>query len=307
MAVPACLLKLLSKSKKKSHLVQGWSAQSIGRNNVWKLDSPEHAVFFAKFPARDTLDREIVGLNLAIDLAGRDARFMAAPIETIDEDIPCIVTRAIGGTSLAELFKYAYRWDKNPLRRAAPIARVHRALSLALDWIAAWQQQQLEHLPLFEDHSPRGMYARIVVSWDADLGIPPVEFGFLQDKSDDYQTLLFGDASLGNFFYDDHRIGAIDFENIGFGNPHYDLLILRHWIHQAFGQWGYSCEPSLVTQIPESEHKLTSILAGLERSVLDHEFATERSDKRKQAQARSKVVRYLQLTLEYDRVLSSPS
>jgi hypothetical protein len=71
-------------------------------------------------------------------------------------------------------------------------------------------------------------------------------------KSSAKHCLLFGDVSMGNFFFDGNRIGAIDFEDVGFGPQIRDYEVLRYWLNRTFANFYYRTDHQLLKTIPRT-------------------------------------------------------
>jgi hypothetical protein len=209
---------------RRAELGNGTRATRCGRNAVWRLDLAGGESLFVTF-CRDSGDfsRRLFGLTVSAELARSDARFMAADIELADETAGTIVTRPIGGSSLAALFVDGFRFDRNPLGFRGPRELVRAGLDAASEWLAAFQHSSVIRPATLYDHSLSGSWARSRrrLSSPAFDGYPHLQG--IRDRYDlqsveDGNLLVMGDATLGNLYFDGSRAGAIDFEDVGVGH-----------------------------------------------------------------------------------------
>jgi hypothetical protein len=206
-----------------AELGNGTRATRCGRNAVWRLDLVGGESLFVTF-CRDSSDfsRRLFGLTVAAELARSDARFMAADIELADEPAGTIVTRPIGGSSLAALFVSAFRFDRNPLGFRRPRELVRTGLDVAAAWLAAFQRSSATRPATLYDHSLSGSWARSrrrlsSPAFNGYQQLQAVPDRYDLQPVDDGDLLVMGDATLGNLYFDGTRAGAIDFEDVGVG------------------------------------------------------------------------------------------
>ena len=230
-------------------------AVRVGRNDVWKLacHEAEHECLFAKFWASPAdYDREVIGLRLAGEMAQEDATFMAADLVLADKARGVVVTRQIPGRSFAEVVKAAYRIDRNPFRRQEAIAAATEALTRILRWLQTLHQRCVSPAESLRDHSLGNICGHIEKKLELfssrNSPIPPklLEaakslYVSLDATIDSGQptALMFGDVSFGNFFVDGMRVGAIDFEDLGYGVMGQDEFTLDWWMAEASRRWKY--------------------------------------------------------------------
>lgn len=228
-------------------LPQGIVAERCGRNDVWRLIDTVSKRYYAKvWDDEDEFRRELVGLQLANELADGRSGFTSAEIVYVSEADLLFVTAELPGDPVIDLFRNAYRIDKNPLRRKRPIATFRAALQAVLSWLSAFHELSSPSVTPIYDHSDSSIRERINTklntvfrgqTFGARLGIQSIPCGFAPQ---DDMGLVFGDVTLGNFFFDGERIGAVDFEDIGYGAPRRDFVGLRlelNWPFEKLHYW----------------------------------------------------------------------
>ena len=233
-------------------------ATRVGRNEVWQIDSPDSPRLFAKI-WRDPVafERELFGLRAARVIAENGNAFMAAEIAFVDGDAGLIVTREMPGEPLSNWIKRAYRIDKNPLRWNINRVRAARnGLKALLAWLDEFHCLDIPDQTPLHDHSTAGILKRIKAKLKStNIGDPlpkslDVADTIVGARIIGEQTLLFGDVTLDNFFFDGRRLGAIDFEDIGCGSAVRDYEVLRDSLAQAFRNIYYASDIQLVSSIP---------------------------------------------------------
>lgn len=256
-ASPQVVSALRASLTSETRLPDGSVARRVGRNRVWHLTAADGQDYFVKM-CHDGADfgRQVFGLRVARAMAAADARFIAAEIVTADADSHLLVTRPIGGTMVRELFAGGFRIDRNPLGRAPARAGAREALRRVSKWLEALHAQPADaRVPLY-DHSRAGVWRRTAMKLEAmaptttllsafagfssrwQLVAPPVDEG-----------LVFGDATMVNFFIDGGRVGAVDFEDIGRGAVARDQTTLRDDVERAFGNLHYRSDRAAIAQV----------------------------------------------------------
>ena len=251
---------------RRAELGNGTRATRCGRNAVWRLDLVGGESLFVTF-CRDAGDfsRRFFGLTVAAELARSDARFMAAAIEFADEAAGTIVTRPIGGKSLAALFVSAFRFDRNPLGFRRPRELVHAGLGAAVVWLAAFQHASVARPATLYDHSLSGSWARSRrrLSSPAFNGYQHLQaLPHLYDLQPvgDGDLLVMGDATLGNLYFDGSRAGAVDFEDVGVGHGCRDDAQLAADLFNMMGHPLSTSDRQLTAQLRERRRPLHALV-----------------------------------------------
>lgn len=260
-------------------LADGATAQRVGRNAVWQITAADGDQVFARV-CRDDADfaRQVFGLRLAERMAAADARFMAAALLTADAGTRLLVTRPIGGTSVSTIFANAHRLDRNPLARPATLAASRDALRKIAAWLTVFHQQPIDAgVPLY-DHSRVAVWQRTARKLDALSAAAPSLAAYAGFSTRWRLTaplaaegLVFGDATMGNFFVDGERVGAVDLEDVGRGATARDWATLQDDVTRAFGHAHYRTDRRLLQQV-DLEPDVTRELVLLELAVnrLEH-------------------------------------
>ncbi len=275
-SLPA-LIDFLASEPSKDVWFQGLHCVRVGRNPVWKISSSEEA-YFIKFAGDDRyFARERVGLEATARLAEDHDWIMAPRILHLSAEHRALVMSGLAGESVGRLLARGFRIDRNPTRR-----RGRRDLFLtALESVVAWLEllhslQPPFGAPLF-DHSPGGMRTRVVrkLARAQDLKVLDISLGLIARIEqmvvpvDDPGRLVTGDASLGNFIWDEGRIGRIDFEDLGSGHPDRDLAELHEGMLAVERRPWYWSPARAADLIPKptspSVHILTSLEWALDR------------------------------------------
>ena len=242
-------------------------AEKCGRNNIWRLTAVNAGVYFARLSrSKGEHERALYGLQLAEGLAATHGQFMAASVVCHDDVDWVFVTRQLPGVALSELFKSAYRLDRNPLRRSGPQERCRAAISLLIQWLNEFHKlDPHKGIPL-HDYSLHGIRRRINRKLNSSvngktyarhLGVQ------LLDEIEglkEHDTLIFGDVTLGNFFFDGSRLGAIDFEDIGIGPGIRDQVCLRREFLRAFEKIHYLTDRTLLSLTRQDEGQHISLI-----------------------------------------------
>lgn len=228
-------------------LPDGRVAHRVGRNRVWRVESPRQGAHFLKI-CRDAADfeRQTFGLRTAAALAASGPGCLAATVVAEDPARHLLVSTPIEGECLAEIFTDAFRWDRNPWARPAKVRRALDALAAVMRWLRAFHAAPVAAAPAAAyDHTAAGTWRRIAHKLDAieaRSGLPAGQYGW-RDRTFTPPAapvgLVFGDATLGNFFCDGDRVGAVDFEDVGTGDGARDQATLCRIIEMAFAQPHY--------------------------------------------------------------------
>lgn len=244
----------------KSHeslLSDGSTAYRVGRNLVWHLITGQGHSYFVKLCRDgDDFSRQVFGLNLSQDIAAADSRFMAADIVAVDPRRLLIVTRPIGGALVSALFSKAFRVDRNPLWRTPARVGAREALGMVATWLNALHARPADaNVPLY-DHSREAAWKRTALKLDAlSLTAPSLSrhvgfsrrWRFVARPGD--KSLVFGDATMANFFVSNGRVGAVDFEDVGLGPVSRDWATLENDVRQAFRNIHYRTDRQALDQV----------------------------------------------------------
>lgn len=237
-------------------------ARRVGRNLVWQVvEHRSPSVVFVKFrPNLAELHREVNGLQLAVETARGTSRFMSAELILADDVRRVIVTKSLPGQSYAEILRSAYRLDKNPLGRRRSLELVTHCTSLIVDWFDTFSQRRVLPQDELLDHSLVGVMDRINNKLDdlCTLKLPSLHshLNAIRDYSAEWISrvavrngAVLGDASPTNFVFDGTRLGVIDFEDFGFGDPGRDHFVLDYHLQRLSRHWGYRSCSSLRQQL----------------------------------------------------------
>lgn len=216
------------------------NAHRVGRNAVWRLDSSAgNAVAYLKF-ATDSrwYSRELYGYEIASNMSRESEYSSSADVLFACSTRRCLATSPICGTPVSEVFKSAYRIDKNPLRRRVKTMEACSAIEGVVRWLRQFHQQPVPaHVDLY-DHRPSNASRRLqkLLRTQPDekdertladiIGVSAGEVPSLTNEGV-CSKVIFGDVTLGNFFWHNKKIGAIDFEDIGVGEVARDFMTLR--------------------------------------------------------------------------------
>lgn len=254
----------------------------VGRNPVWRVSANDD-VFYCKIcPSVAELRREASGYRLAEAIAREDDRFVAASVLSTDEEQRLLLTRPVPGTPVVDWLKAAYRIDKNPLKRRSRLDAIADVLDLVCEWLRRLHECPPELCQELCDHNMGAIGDRInrVVNrmHNGATIAELLEFADLPPLTDIADAgLTFGDCTLGNFFTDGARLGAIDFEDIGVGSPRRDFSNLRDGIGEALDNPYYYADAKLLDAIYVSNGSMIDIAIQLERKILRYEMALQES------------------------------
>jgi hypothetical protein len=229
------------------HLIQGVHCRRVGRNDVWRVKDGM-TVYFVTFCKSDKdFHRRLAGIELCERIARGTTSIVAPRLEAVIDDSRTIVTHMTQGRSVDQLFRDAYRVDRNPFRRRAPQVTFLRALEAISQFLAAFHESEpisREHL---WNHGPEAVSQRIrshltrlakridaLRGWDLPV-LPGTSGGRL--------GMVLGDVSLGNFLIDGRQLTCVDFEDIGIGEAYRDRVLLSHSLKQPLRQWHYWQQP----------------------------------------------------------------
>lgn len=232
--------------------VASLKATPVGRNQVWELrDCTDRCVAYAKRTTSESwYRREILGYQLAEKITLEDTRFHAARLIGVHDQSQMIVTSPIGGRPVSLIFCDAFRKDKNPFRNRKKIDLAVQAIRGVVAYLAKLRTVAVPNQASLYDHSIDGVLVRInkklkqPMGNSADrtfadwLGIPSADVS-VRAGGDFLGETLFGDVSLGNFYLEDGRIGAIDFEDLGSGSLGRDEAYLSLQLQKALRQFHY--------------------------------------------------------------------
>jgi aminoglycoside phosphotransferase (APT) family kinase protein len=205
--------------------------------------------------------RERHGLEVSQQLASNH-EWMAAPeLVYTDETEGALITTSLPGTGVRRVLQPAFRVDRNPLRRAAPMDHAFRGFAYGLRWLAHLHQVPVTCRELLFDHSSlrvkdrvleklrRGIeYGVLSVTEDILARFAELELAAPQQP----ERLLCGDATIGNFLWDGRRIGRVDFEDPGFGGPDRDYSEIRQGLELVARKPWYWSVDRAVALLPKS-------------------------------------------------------
>jgi aminoglycoside phosphotransferase (APT) family kinase protein len=258
-----------------------WVVLRVGRNPVWRIQS-RSATFFVKIMKDPRYyQRERHGFEVSQQLAAQHGWITAPELVHTNEAQGALITTALPGIGVGRLLRSAFRMDRNPLRRNAPIEEFLRALSLVLEWLAELHRMPMTSKDLLFDHSSTRVRERILVKLNRGLehGVLEVDEQTLQrfrqiDVSvpEAANHLICGDATLGNFLWDGQRqrIGRVDFEDLGFGAPSRDYSEIRQGLEVAGKKPWYWNAGKAMTMVPSSSGHVEEDLYRLEWALDRH-------------------------------------
>lgn len=259
-----------------------FSAKRVGRNEVWKLDSSTgDTVAYLKFATDPRwYSRELHGYGVASQMSQDSEGLISANVLFACRARQCFATSPIDGTPVSELFKSAYRFDKNPLRRNAKTMVARNAISGIVEWLHQLHQQSVLAEGDLYDHRPSNVTLRVqrllrtqpvqhdCRKLDDIVGVNADDIPFLPDEGNSGK-IIFGDVTLGNFFWCGNRIGAIDFEDIGIGDADRDFITLRSEILRPMKRFYYFNDPVLQKAIPLPARSYQAVVYELEHLLHD--------------------------------------
>lgn len=270
----------------------GLSAEPVGRNRVWKISSADRGseMFYVKIVReRSWYDREVRGLKIAGVLAERHDWITAPPLLYQDAERLAIVIGAIPGESGTSLIRRAYRMDKNPLRRRKAITPFLDGVRHAVEWLRLLHAHEYEEFEGLVDHRASSVAQRVVRKLEravraTSLSIDSGKIDRLGSLGSAYPrgpaSLICGDASLGNFFWDGERIGRIDFEDLGVGPAGRDFNTIRLYVSRITDLPWYWSDDEVESIVPDGEEGWEGALHTLEWKLDYHWGAHQRSSMR---------------------------
>lgn len=254
----------------------GWSAERVGRNRVWRVSSETAAVprcYVKAVSEREWYERELAGLKVARDLEAYHDWAMAPEVVFTDPTQLALITTALPGRSGNALLRDAYRRDKNVFANQAPIQRFREALRHIISWLQEFHGGMVDRPHVCIDHRSSSVHERVVSK--VDRAISEANFriddsvtrgldALSLEKEESEGSLLCGDVSLSNFYWDGARVGRIDFEDIGIGSPSRDFGILRLHIERITGLPWYRQDSELEKILPIGAPGIIGFLHTLE-------------------------------------------
>jgi aminoglycoside phosphotransferase (APT) family kinase protein len=251
-----------------------WVVRRVGRKPVWRIQSRSGTFFVKVMKDSRYYRRERHGLEISQQLAAQHEWMTAPELVHLNEARRVLITTALPGMGVGRLLRSAFRMDRNPFRRKAPMEEFLRTLSIALQWLAELHQMPVTCNDLLLDHSATRVRERILGKLTRALehGVLEVDEQALErfrqlDVSvpEPASHLICGDATLGNFLWDAQRqrIGRVDFEDFGFGAPSRDFSEIRQGLEDADRKsWYWNVDqamqvvPSSSLDVEEGLHRL---------------------------------------------------
>jgi hypothetical protein len=258
---------------------EGWTAERLGRNPVWRLTKGERTIYAKQAYGQRHYSRELYGLKLGARLAEAHPWITAAEFLYGDSEKHIIVTGAISGSGLGAIMRSAFRIDRNPFHRAGPIAAFKEGLDLALNWLRAFHSLPFESESFLFDHTAGNVRDRLVTKLERAItaGYLSIDSGTIRrlqsisiPRPTAPPTLISGDASIGNFIWDGMRIGRIDFEDIGFGSPAREFAEVRADLTAVKPKPWYWSTQEPATLLPPPESGIEALLNRLEWQLDRH-------------------------------------
>jgi hypothetical protein len=256
-----------------------WDVLRVGRNPVWRIRSTD-GLFYAKIMrAQPYYRREHHGLDISRQLADRYEWITAPELVYTNEAQGVLITTALPGVGVGRVFRAAFRMDRNPFRRDAPIEAALGALSQVLQWLGEFHQMPVTCREVLFDHSTTrrrdrifGKLTRGIEHGVLEVAGPTLErFRELDvSVSTAPAQLISGDATLGNFLWDGQRIGRVDFEDLGFGAPARDYSEIRQGLEAAGNRPWYWGVDRAMTLVPTSTGRVEDALYRLEWTLDRH-------------------------------------
>ena len=240
------------------HFAQ-FEATRVGRNAVWKVLNKDNSdLFYVKFFSKDEwYERELFGRNLVEQIGKSNARCIYSRVEHTCNLERYIISNPIHGVDLSETLKQAYRIDRNPFKRMQRIKVAEKAMLNAIGFLEVLHNAPTSNQSFLYDHTLEGVAKRIEILLDRMfVWASASDRQYILDIKEKYsptrcrcqsrKVLVFGDVTLGNFFWSDESSGAVDFEDIGIGSPSRDFVLLRYYLQKMHGNRFYFKKPSLV-------------------------------------------------------------
>jgi aminoglycoside phosphotransferase (APT) family kinase protein len=261
-----------------------WAVLRVGRNPVWRIESRGGTFFVKIMKSPRYYQRERHGLEVSQRLARQHDWITAPELVYTNEGQGALITSALPGVGVGRLLRSAFRRDRNPFRRTAPIEEMLRAFSQVLRWLAELHRVPVTCSTLLFDHSITSMRDRILrkLNRAVEHGLLELNdcvlqrFRELQVSASQPEHLISGDATLGNFLWDGQRIGRVDFEDLGVGAPARDYSEIRQGL-EAVGhnRWYWSVDQAVV-MLPPTSGRVEEALYRLEWA-LDRHWPGERT------------------------------
>lgn len=258
---------------------EGMSVLRVGRNRVWRVETPVRTVFVKIMDTDPYHRRELHGLQLSQRLADQHDWIVAPQLLHSEAEQRALVTSSLPGTSVGRLLQLAFRADRNPLRRTGPVDRFHTALSHVLRWLEHLHGTDSIDPSVLFDHTTLHMRERILskLRRAVDSGLLDCEDEVLKQFEDievpspeTEAHVICGDATLGNFFWDGERVGRIDFEDLGFGAPARDYSEIRQGLEYIAGKPWYRSTRRALELLPASGGGVQDTLYRLEWALDRH-------------------------------------
>ena len=239
----------------------GWRGVRVGRNEVWKVTRQSGERYFVKFyDSKWQFRRDLVGLDAAHEVAARNSQYCAPTVLNADGAVSAIATTELSGPSLRTVLSRAFRMDQNPLRRSAPIQRALDLLHRIIGYLRELHGSRCAPDESLLDHSVHGIVSRISRKLSRierlSRGKPTYLKCLLTDVRRACSDLaidvdrvdmvpVFGDPVPDNIMMDGGRVGLIDFEDYGLGDPARDWVMLLDSVTPSWSWWHWSNAPIL--------------------------------------------------------------
>jgi aminoglycoside phosphotransferase len=257
-----------------------WAVARVGRNPVWRAESPSETFFVKIMKDPRYYARERHGLEVSQRLASQHDWITAPDLVHADEATGALVTSALPGVGVGGLLRSAFRMDLNPLRRSGQVQELLRALSFVLRWVGELHRLPVSCKNLLFDHTSTRIRDRVLVKLERGiehdvLAIDPAareRLSQLELPVPEHLHLICGDATLGNFLWDGQRerIGRVDFEDFGFGSPARDFSELRLGLEAAGRKpWYWNVDRALA-MVPSGDGPVEERLCRLEWTIDRH-------------------------------------
>lgn len=224
------------------HLREGLYGKCVGRNNVWKIinASRELVCYVKMFENERWFRREAKGREIADTLAAQFQGMISGKVIFNSQEHRAIVSEGIPGRSYADIFSSAYRIDRNLFRTSERLGYAEKAFSALINWLEVFHNSNKLRCETFYDHSTDGVRKRILfiaseIKWN-ETAVERAVFDFASNlnhcscKQTGECESVFGDVCFDNFFFDGVGVGAVDFEDIGFGNSSRDWVLLDYYL-----------------------------------------------------------------------------
>lgn len=277
-----------------------WLVLRVGRNPVWRIQSRTGTFFVKIMRSPRYYQRERHGLEISQRLARQHDWINAPELIYTSEPEGALITSALPGVGVGRLLRSAFRVDRNPVRRTAPIEELARALSHVLRWLAALHREPVTCRELLFDHSCAHTRDRVLGKLEraVEHGVLELNDGVLHRfreldvSASRPEHLICGDATLGNFLWDGQRIGRVDFEDFGFGAPARDYSEIRQGL-EAVGRkpWYWNAERAMA-MLPATSGQIEDTLYRLEWA-LDRHWPGERTKPTRRMRALERNIQHM--------------